>query len=534
MNNSLWGNDFIVEPTIDKQKKILKKIDNPKKIKDSTKILKSKITSIEEKLSLIQTEVNKILGVYKNDTIVIKTKSELIEYIDRAIINGVIAIDTETNNSLDPITCKIMGPCIYTPGMKNAYIPINHIDYKTENRLNWQLTEKDIHEQFSRLNGIQIITHNGKFDYEVLKCTTEWEMPYTWDTMLGARLLNENERAGLKDQYITKINPSIQHYSIDHLFENIEYAYVPPDIFALYAATDAFMTYRLYLYQKEIFERPENRKLYDLFLNVEIPVSFISAKMELTGICIDKDYSERLKAKYYKKLDDINFKIDLELKKYSKIIDTWRQTKEANYKPHKKSGEGFSKSKNEQLKNPIEVTSPTQLAILLYDIIKVPVVDKQSPRGTGEEILSQIDIPLCKLILEQRSILKLINAFIDALPKKCSIKDNRLHSHFNQLGTDTGRFSSTDPNLQQIPSRNKEIRKMFIATNEDKNVYISNNEIVIDRFSEIETQNGWVLASNLQKGDNIICYNDEINLNSIKTVEEIILDRDNYKIICKN
>ena len=276
MNNSLWGNDFIVDPTIDKQKKILKKIDNPKKIKDSTKILKSKITSIEEKLSLIQTEVNKILGVYKNDTIVIKTKSELIEYIDKAIINGVIAIDTETNNSLDPITCKIMGPCIYTPGMKNAYIPINHIDYKTENRLNWQLTEKDIHEQFSRLNGIQIITHNGKFDYEVLKCTTEWEMPYTWDTMLGARLLNENERAGLKDQYITKINPSIQHYSIDHLFENIEYAYVPPDIFALYAATDAFMTYRLYLYQKEIFERPENRKLYDLFLNVEIPVSFIS------------------------------------------------------------------------------------------------------------------------------------------------------------------------------------------------------------------------------------------------------------------
>ena len=67
MNNSLWGNDFIVEPTIDKQKKILKKIDNPKKIKDSTKILKSKITSIEEKLSLIQTEVNKILGVYKNE-----------------------------------------------------------------------------------------------------------------------------------------------------------------------------------------------------------------------------------------------------------------------------------------------------------------------------------------------------------------------------------------------------------------------------------------------------------------------------------
>ena len=98
MNNSLWGNDFIVEPTIDKQKKILKKIDNPKKIKDSTKILKSKITSIEEKLSLIQTEVNKILGVYKNDTIVIKTKSELIEYINKAIISKEKLSETAINS----------------------------------------------------------------------------------------------------------------------------------------------------------------------------------------------------------------------------------------------------------------------------------------------------------------------------------------------------------------------------------------------------------------------------------------------------
>ena len=59
--------------------------------------------------------------------------------------------------------------------------------------------KEDIYEQFSRLNGIDIITHNGKFDYEVLKCTTGWEMPFTWDTMIGARILNENEKAGLKD-----------------------------------------------------------------------------------------------------------------------------------------------------------------------------------------------------------------------------------------------------------------------------------------------------------------------------------------------
>ena len=457
MANSLWGDEFVIPSTTDVAKGILNKISKPKEIKDTNKALKSKIVSIEEKLRLIEIEVNKILGIYKSNTVVIKTKKELIEYIDKSLENGIIAIDTETNNSLDPITCKLMGPCIYTPGMKNAYIPINHVNYHTDERFDWQLTEEDIYEQFSRLNGIDIITHNGKFDYEVLKCTTGWEMPFTWDTMIGARILNENEKAGLKDQYITKIDPSIQHYSIDHLFENILYAYVQPEVFALYAATDSYMTYKLYQMQKDIFEKEDNQKLYHLFKDIEIPISFISAKMELTGICLDTEYSNRLKAKYHKTLEELNKKIDEELHKYDDKIAMWRLSSDANFHPSKKSGEGLSKSKNEQLKNPPEVTSPTQLAIILYDILKIPVVDKKSPRGTGEEILSKIDIPLCKLILEQRGLLKLINAFIDALPKKLSIKDNRLHSHFNQLGTDTGRFSSTDPKIIGAFVRNNKV-----------------------------------------------------------------------------
>lgn len=519
MVNSLWGEEFVIPSTDIVAKNILNKINRPKEIKDTNKALKSKTVSIEEKLRLIEIEVNKILGVYKSNTLVIKTKEQLIEYIDKSIENNIIAIDTETNNSLDPITCKLMGPCIYTPGMKNAYIPLNHINYETGERLEWQLNEQDIYEQFSRLNGIEIITHNGKFDYEVLKCTVGWEMPFTWDTMIGARILNENEKAGLKDQYITKIDPSIQHYSIDHLFENILYSQVPPEIFALYAATDPYMTYKLYQFQKDIFERDENKKLYDLFLNIEIPISFISAKMELTGICLDIDYCDRLRTKYHKELEKLNIEIDEELHKYDNTIAKWRLTSEANYKPRKKSGEGFSKSKNEQLKNPPEVTSPTQLAIILYDILKVPVVDKKNPRGTGEEILSKIDIPLCKLILEQRGLLKLINAFIDALPKKLSEKDNRLHSHFNQLGTDTGRFSSTDPNLQQIPSRNKEIRMMFSASNVYNDKDIIDNKLELDVIEDVQTLNGWVNSKDLKIGDYIIDSDNENLL--IKSIEKL-------------
>ena len=465
---SLWGDEFVIEDSAKQAKSLLKKIEKPKKTEQQ--ILKSKNTSIEDKLRIIYENVNRILGVYKENTLVIKDKETLSNYIDKAIENNIIAIDTETNNSLDPLTCKLMGPCLYTPGMKNAYIPINHVNYKTGERLPWQLTEDDIYEQFSRLNNVTIITHNGKFDYEVLKCTTDWDMPVYWDTYIGARIINENERAGLKEQYIEKIDSSIEKYSIDHLFD-IEYALVDPDIFALYAATDSFMTYKLYELQKSIFERPGNEKLYDLFMNVEMAVMPVVASMELTGINLDEGYCNRLSEKYNNKLSELNKKIDVELDKLNEKISQWRLSPQANLKPKStkpnKDGEyKLQKSKNEQLKDPPELSSPTQLAILLYDILEVEVVDKNNPRGTGEEILQKLKDKyyICNLILEKRGLEKLLNAFIDSLPKMRSERDNKIHSNFKQLGTDTGRFSCSNPNLQQIPSSNKEIRMMFKAS----------------------------------------------------------------------
>ena len=244
---SLWGDDFNVTPEPQKQKKIIEKAAKPQKVKTTTeKVIKSKSSSvsIHDKLRLIKEEVLRILGVYKDQTVVIRTREELTKYIDAAIVNGEIAIDTETNNSLVPLTCKLMGPCIYTPGQKNAYIPINHVDPDTRELLPNQLTEQDIKEEFLRLTDTKIIMHNGKFDYEVILCTCDVELEIYWDTMIASRILDENERANLKQQYISKIDPSIEKYSIEQLFEGVEYAIVDPEIFALYAATDAFMTYK--------------------------------------------------------------------------------------------------------------------------------------------------------------------------------------------------------------------------------------------------------------------------------------------------
>lgn len=464
--DSLWGEEFIVETKIKETKKIIKKIKEPKEPKITVeKQVKSKKLSLQERLALIEENVLSILGKYKDDTQVIKTREELHNYINSAIKNNIIAIDTETNNSLDPITCKLMGPCIYTPGEKNAYIPLNHRDSTSDERLAWQLTETDILEEFNRLDACKIIMHNGKFDYQVIKCTTGKELHIDWDTMIGSKVLDENEMsAGLKQQYIDKIDPSIEKYSIDHLFENVEYAVVDPDIFALYAATDAYMTYKLYEWQKDQFEKRDNQRIYSLFRDIEMPIVTVAAEMELTGVEIDQEYAKLLSAKYHKKMDAIDNKIAEELQKLAPQILKWRNSADAQA-PSKESTNGkAAKTKGEQLKDPVEITSPTQLAILLYDILGVPVIDKKTPRGTGEPILEKINLPICSLILEKRGLAKLINTYIDKLPAVVNPKTQRLHCHFNQYGAATGRFSSSDPNLQNIPSHNKEIRMLFKAT----------------------------------------------------------------------
>lgn len=517
---SLWGKEFeIVKETPKAAKKIVDKVSKPINARVMVeKQVKSKSLPLLEKLKLITDNVFKILGAYKDNTLLIKTKEQLIDYFEKIYVNGVVAVDTETNNSLEPHTCKLMGVCIYTPGEKNVYIPINHVDTISKNRLDWQLTEQDIYEQFSKLQerNIKIIMHNGKFDYEVLHCTCNLDLNIYWDTMIGSRILDENDRsAGLKQQYIQKIDPSIEKYSIEHLFEKVEYAVVDPGTFSLYAATDAFMTYKLFEWQKRQFEKPEHYRLYRLFMDIEIPIVTVTARMELAGITIDKEYSKRLSSKYHKEVDIIDKKISDELTSLKPIIDAWRKTPEANATTTKENKNGVpivQKSKNEKLADPPSMTSPLQLAILLYDILKVPVVDKKSPRGTGEDILLKINNPLTKLILKKRSLEKLIGTYIDKLPECVIPKTNRLHANFNSMGTDTGRFSSTSPNMQNIPSHSKNIRKMFTAATNYENKEINENNIVIvNYFCDVMTKNGWKKAKDLTVGDLLSCDDDTLS-----------------------
>ena len=103
------------------------------------------------------------------------------------------------------------------------------------------------------------------------------------------KVLDENEKnAGLKQQYIDKIDKEQEKYSFEQLFEKIPNKFVEPELFALYAATDSYMTFRLYKWQKYRFELYENTKLYNMFLTLEMPLVKVIAEMELAGMEVDK------------------------------------------------------------------------------------------------------------------------------------------------------------------------------------------------------------------------------------------------------
>ena len=135
---SLWGEEIEEELPVkkkEKTKKALDKIAKPKKPKEAKeaveKVIKSKSINLEDKLNLIKAEVLRVLAKQVENVTVITSREKYFEYLQGAVNSGVIAVDTETNNSLDPITCKLMGLCLYYPGAKQAYIPVNHRDYKT-------------------------------------------------------------------------------------------------------------------------------------------------------------------------------------------------------------------------------------------------------------------------------------------------------------------------------------------------------------------------------------------------------------------
>lgn len=389
------------------------------------------------------------LAHHKDDYILIRTVEEL-EECRKAIADAEeCAIDTETTG-LNPLLVDLVGVCLYVPGKKSAYIPVGHKSHITGQKVQNQIELKDLIGFFNKLKDIKWIFHNAKYDIRVLRHTLGVYLEPYWDTQLGACCIDENESHRLKDLHLKYCDSTdTESLTFDKLFGGITFDLVPIKVAYLYAAGDAIKTYELYQYQKGLLNRRVLSGPYNVFHNIEMPLITVVADMEDRGVCLDPEVCEYLHEKYHKIKEERQQQADEAIAMYKEQID--------NYK---------MKNPNHKLSDPISLTSPTQLAILFYDILGLTSPDKKSPRGTGEEILKHFakgrEKNICEAILGIRNVDKLLNTYIDKMPQ-IALNDGRVHASYNQYGAKTGRFSSSDPNLQNIPSHNKEIRHMFKA-----------------------------------------------------------------------
>jgi len=468
-----------------------------------------------DRIATINSMVDKHLGKYKEEYQIIQTEEALKEFVDNVIDCGIISIDTETTG-LNPMQDTIAGICVYSPNQKSAYIPLNHISYITEMIVPNQLPSDVVRSEFKRFLDakVQIIMFTADFDIRVLRHGIGLKDIYcTWDCYLAQRLLNENEDSNALKKVHQKyvLNGQEDAFTFDEFFKGIPFTMIPLQTAYLYAAHDPIITYELYKYQhrfiREDSPREDMRKIYKLFTEIEMPCVPVVADMEDNGILFDFDYNAKLKEKYHKLLDEREAEFHKSYKKYDKQVEAYRD-------------------KYGKLDNPINIKSTDQLAILLYDIMGCePFYDKRKKkevRTTKEDYLVTLDNNVAKAILKYREFSTIVDTFIDKMPNCVNPKDGKIHCKFNQYGARTGRFSSSDPNMQNIPSEVKDIRQMFVASNGYLEVPEQNNSFTVDRWTEIKTNNGWVYASSVKVGDKLIVDDDgdeaEIIVNRIETL----------------
>lgn len=461
------------------------------KLKAEKKATKLSKNSIVDLIELIRRDVEEHLGQYKEQYQLITTVEDLDAYINKANEYGYIAIDTETTG-LNPMVDKIVGLCLYFPGEKAVYVPINHVDYFSGDRLDNQLTPEQIKPILEKLTA-KVIMHNAQFDIRVIKHTLKVKLTCWWDTQIGAILLNENEPHKLKylhGKYISKT----EEKSFSDYFGKTSFADIPIEYAYLYAAHDAVDTFDLYEFQSKYLcddeKRPDRTELNWLYRNIEIPMIEVIVSLEDTGVAVDTDYLDVLKKKYHSNLKVALDKCYEEMNVYKDKIDLYN-----------------SEHPDKPLKEPLNIGSAQQLAILFYDILKAKSIKNKKARSTDADVMSiwQDKYPIAKYILEYRAAKKITSTYIDNIYGIIHT-DGRVHTHFNSNGAKTGRMSSSDPlNLQNIPARNEDLRKMFVGQTTYRDVEQRHDgAYIFDRFEEVETIDGWKFVEELTPGTKLI------------------------------
>lgn len=444
---------------------------NPRSSKETDKKLSSKLSdkkpssikgnTIRDKMELIQKEVEKHLSFLFDVTEECRSEERLSKCIDNFIQQDKGTVDTETLG-IDYFTDKIFGYSLYAQGDKSIYIPVLHKGMITGQLLDDQLEKYQIKRQLERIRDskTKLIFHNGKFDLHMIYHNFDVMLPVYWDTMVASRLLHSSEKDhSLKYQYSVKVKGETgKSYDFKSLFDGVPRDMVPVKTMTPYAAGDTFETMGLQEYQEQEFKKYPG--IYRVF-QLEMKLMPLLIEMEENGVSIDREQLEYMTEKYTKKLQDARNNCYKELEKYKDKIDRY-----LIQHPGK-------------LSNPVNLSSPAQLAIILYDIIGMTELPKYK-RGTGKEVIKVFKEKneFCKRLADVKEVEKLVNGFINSIPTYIR-EDGKVHADFVQVkgtgntseededsGADTGRFSCKDPNLQQIPSHGEksELRKMFCAS----------------------------------------------------------------------
>ncbi|ULN64350.1 DNA polymerase I [Vibrio gigantis] len=354
-------------------------------------------------------------------------------WLEKLKASEVFAFDTETD-SLDYMVANLVGLSFATEEGVAAYVPVAHdyLDAPQQLDRDWVLEQlKPILEDESQAK----VGQNLKYDMSVLARYGIEMKGIKHDTMLASYVFNS---VGGKHDMDSLALRFLQHSCISFeqiagkgkkqlTFNQIELGEASP-----YAAEDADVTLRLHNRLMENIEQDE--KLKAIYEEIEVPLIPVMSRIERTGVRIDDFQLNQLSIDFEQRLEALK----------SKIFDI--------------AGKEFN------------VNSTLQLREVMFEDLGMPV-KKKTPKGvpsTNEEVLQELalDYPLPKILLEYRSLFKLKTSYTDTLPKKINAKTGRIHCSFNQAGTATGRMSSVEPNLQQIPIRNEEgrlIRRAFVA-----------------------------------------------------------------------